>query len=510
MEAQGSALSIFFLAVILLLIQCVAAQRVRISSPIERRALLDLRASLGLRGKDWPMKADPCSSWLGVECRNRSVSNITVSGLRRTRVGRLNPGFNVDSLVHLTPLVSFNASGFPLPGSILDWFGNRLVNLEVLNLRSCNISGSIPGTLGNLSRLTSLYLHNNNLAGSIPATLEKLRNLKILDLSINSRNGLIPSSIGSFGNIERLELASNYLSGLIPPSLGSLRGLQVFNVSDNNLSCPIPIQFGNLSRLVELDLSKNSLYGSMPEEIKMLRSLRKMIMGDNELEGRLPVDLFSSLVELQVVDLNRNKLDGALNSAIWSMSKLQSLDVSNNNFTGKFVNGVERNGSIDKNCLQATKQRSLEDYRLFYSERGLSFDSFGAPDATSPPAESSPENRKRLIFILAGVIGGLGFIVVLVLLLVLILIRNKGIGNQRGSADVVPVPEGDSPQLPKDPTNLAGSGGSFTYEQLLLTTENFRVNTSSFKNETYMMELDLFRKLSHPRFVPLLGALLGA
>ncbi|KAE8654011.1 putative LRR receptor-like serine/threonine-protein kinase [Hibiscus syriacus] len=557
MEAQRSAVSIFLLAVILFLIQCAVAQKVRLSSPIERRAMLDLRASLGLRGRDWPIKADPCSSWLGVECRNHSVLNITVSGLRRTRVGRLNPKFSVDSLVNLTRLVSFNASGFPLPGPIPDWFGSRLANLEVLDLRSCNLAGSIPATLG------------------------QLRKLKILDLSINSLTGSIPSSFRSLGNIESLQLASNYLSGSIPPSLGSLQGLQVFNVSDNNLSGSIPIQFGNLSRLVELDLSKNSLYGSMPEELKMLRRLRKMIMEGNELEGHLPIDLLSNLVELQVVDLNRNKLYGDLSGAIWSMPKLQSLDVSSNKFTGPFtvlhsnssvasaavynlsnnffygalnfslgmfkfidlssnyfqgngVHGIERNASVDNNCLQAVKQRSLEDCRLFYSERGLSFDNFGAPDrATPPPPESSSKSRKRLIFILAGVISGLGFIVILVLVIVRILRRNKGIGNQSGSADIGPVPEGDNPQLPKDATNLAGSGDPFTYEQLLLATNNFhetnlikqghsgdlfrgileggvqvvikRANLSSFKKESYMMELDLFRKLSHPRFVPLLG-----
>lgn len=581
MEAQRNVLSIFLLVVILFLIQCVVAQKARLSSPIERRALLDLRASLGLRGKDWPIKSDPCSSWLGIECRNGSVSKISVSGLKRTRLGRLSPKFNVDSLVNLTRLVSFNASGFPLPGSIPDWFGNRLANLEVLDLRSCNISGSIPGTLGNLSRLTSLYLHDNNLAGLIPGTLGQLRNIKFLDLSVNSLTGSIPSSFGSFGNMERLELASNYLSESIPPTLGTLQGLQVLNVSDNNLSGSIPIQFGNLSRLVKLDISRNSLYGSLPEELKMLRSLKMMIMADNELEGRLPVDLFSSLVELQVVDLSRNKLDGALNATIWSIPKLQSLDVSSNNFTGPFpglssnisattsamfnlsnnffygtlnfslrmfrfidlsgnyfegkvvVNNTKRNVIIDKNCLQAMKQRSLEDCRLFYTDRGLSFDNFGATDTMQPPpAESSSESRKRLIFILAGVVGGLGFIVLLVLILVLVLRHNKGIGNQRRNADVGPVPEGDSPQLPKDPT-VAGAGDPFTYEQLLLATDNFsetnlikhghsgdlfrgilegwipvvikRVSLSSFKKESYMMELDLFRKLSHPRFVPLLG-----
>ncbi|KAK8683771.1 hypothetical protein V6N13_039821 [Hibiscus sabdariffa] len=582
MEAQRNVLPILFLAVILFLIQCVLAQRVSISSQIERRALLDLRSSLGLRAKEWPIKADPCTSWRGVQCLNGTVRNITVSGLRRTRLGRLSPQFNVDSLVNLTQLVSFNASRFPLPGSIPDLFGRQLAHLEVLDLRSCNVSGPIPGSLGNLSRLSSLYLGNNNLAGSIPSALGLLSKLKFLDLSENSLTGLIPSSFGSLANIERLDLASNYLSGSIPPGLGSLKGLQVFNISDNNLSGSIPSQFGNLSSLLELDISKNSLFGSLPKEFKMLKSLQKLVIEDNELNGHLPADLFSSLIELQVVDLSGNKLDGVLNGTFWSMPNLLFFDVSSNNFTGplsalssnrtvataavfnlsnnlfygtlnfsigrfksidlsgnyfqgKVVDYSGRNVIVDENCLQALNQRSLDDCRLFYTERGLSFDNFGEENGIQPPAaESHSESRKRWIFILAGVLGGIGFIVILVLMLVLLLRRyDKGISNQRGSANIGPVPEGDSPQLPKDPTNVDGSGDPFTYEQLLRATGNFsgtnlikhghsgdlfrgvleggipvvikKINLSSFKKESYMTELDLFRKLSHTRFVPLLG-----
>ncbi|GMJ15404.1 hypothetical protein like AT2G16250 [Hibiscus trionum] len=582
MEAQRNVLPILFLAVILFLIQCVLAQRVSISSQIERRALLDLRSSLGLRAKEWPIKADPCTSWRGVQCLNGTVRNITVSGLRRTRLGRLSPRFNVDSLVNLTQLVSFNASMFPLPGSIPDLFGSQLVRLEVLDLRSCNVSGPIPASLGNLSRLSTLYLGINNLAGSIPLALGLLSNLKFLDLSGNSLTGSIPSSFGSLANIERLELASNYLSGSIPPGLGSLKGLQVFNVSDNDLSGSIPSQFGNFSRLLELDLSKNSLYGSLPKEFEMLKSLQKMVIEDNVLDGPLPVDLFSSLFELEVVDLSGNKLDGVLNGTFWSMPHLRFFDVSSNNFTGplpalssnrtvattavfnlsnnlffgtlnfsfgrfksidisgnyfqgKVVDDSGRNATVDKNCLQAPNQRSSDDCRLFYTERGLSFDNFGEENGIQPPAaEYRSENRKRWIFILAGVLGGIGFIVILVLVLVLLLRRyDKGIRNQRGSTDIGPIPDGDSPQLPKDPTNVDGSGDPFTYEQLLRATGNFsgtnlikhghsgdlfrgvleggipvvikKINSSSFKKESYMTELDLFRKLSHTRFVPLLG-----
>ncbi|TYJ28588.1 hypothetical protein E1A91_A06G010200v1 [Gossypium mustelinum] len=578
MGAQRNVLPILFLVLISFLTQSVLTQPVTINSQTERRALLDLRSSLGLRGKDWPIKTDPCTTWTGIRCQNGTVTNITVSGLRRTRIGRLYPRFNVESLLNLTRLISFNASGFPLPGSIPDLFGNRLVHLEVLDLRSCNISGSIPSSLGNSSRLSSLYLSNNNLAGSIPSVLGELKNLKSLDLSINSLTGSIPLSFGSLINIEELQLSSNYLSGSIPPSLSSLKALKVLNVSDNNLSGSIPVQFSNLSKLLELDLSKNSLYGSLPVEFTMLKSLQKMIIENNELEGRLPVDLFSNLVELQVVDLSGNKLDGDVNGSFWSMPNLTVFDVSNNNFSGhlpapssnhsvapgavfnlsnnlfygtldfslrmfKFidvsgnylqgiVNDDERNASVNMNCFQRPNQRSLDDCRTFYNERGLRFDNSGAPPST---AAKSSSGSRRWIFILAGVLGGLGFILVLVLVLVLLLRRyNTGLTNQRRSTDIGPVRESDSaPQLPKDPTNVSGSGDPFTYEQLLRATGNFsdtnfikhghsgdlfrgileggipvvikKVNSSSFKKESYTTELELFRKLSHTRFIPLLG-----
>ncbi|GLT58033.1 hypothetical protein SLA2020_309590 [Shorea laevis] len=582
MEAPKG-LPVFLLAfLILILIQSAVGQHVSLSSAGERRALLDLRSSLALRGKDWPVKAHPCLSWTGVHCENGRVTRISVSGLKRTRLGRLNPSFNVDSLANFSTLVSFNASGFSLPGLIPEWFGSSLSALQVLDLRSCRVYGPIPASLGNLSKLHSLYLSDNSLAGSIPAALGQLMELEILDLSSNSLTGLIPSSFSSLRNITRLQLASNFLSGSIPPSLGSLSSLQVLNLSDNNLAASIPSQLGNLSRLFEIDLSKNSLSGSLPQEFKGLRGLQKMMIGDNELEGIFPGGLFSSLVELQVVDLSGNKLDGALPDILWSMPKLQFLDVSGNNLTGeltslasrsnvtaaafnlshnllygslnfqfktfKFIDlsgnyfqGVVsddngRNATLDRNCLRGIpSQRSLDNCRLFYTQRGLSFDNFGAPDASQAPlVEQNPESKKRWIFILAGVLGGLGFIAILIALLVLLLRRcNRRVTNQIGNPHVGSVPEGDSPQLAKEPSISSGPGQPFTYQQLLQATDGFsemylikhghsgdifqgtledgstivikKVSLPSVKKESYPAQLELFGKLLHARFVPILG-----
>lgn len=582
MQAKRNLILMEAAVFVLLLIRCVLAQQVPLDSAVQRSALLDLRSSLGLRSRDWPIKTEPCRSWRGVQCQNGRVIAINISGLKRTRIGRLNPRFAVDSLVNLTLLSSFNASGFSLPGSIPEWFGDGLPALQVLDLRSCSLFGSIPGSFGNLRRLNVLYLSSNNLVGNVPATLGELKKLSILDLSRNSLTGQIPDTISLLGNLTSLNLSSNLLTGQIPSGLYSLSRIQFLNLSDNTLTGFIPSEVGNLNKLIVLDLSKNLISGSLPLDLRGLRNLEKLVISENGLEGQLSEGLFSTLDQLQVVDLSGNKLDGALPVTLVLRPNLQFLDLSRNNFTGSlpilstngnasiavfnFSNNMlygdlnssfgkfslidlssnyfqgmvaddrGRNVSLDRNCLQAVAgQRSSEDCRLFYAGRGLSFDNFGALEPTQPPVPQHKEkSSKWWIFILVGVFGGLGFIVILVIVLVLILRRcDKGIANQRGSANVGPVPEGDSTPPPKDPAIVSGGGDSFTYEQLLCATGNFsemnlikrghsgdlfkgtlaggtsvvvkKVSLHSFKKESYMIELDLVSRVSHARLVPLLG-----
>jgi hypothetical protein len=93
------------LVTILVLFHCTLGQQGFLTRN-ELSALLDLRSSLGIRSTDWPIKSNPCKQWTGIQCRNGRVIGINISGLKRTRVGRLNPSFSVDSLANCTFLDS--------------------------------------------------------------------------------------------------------------------------------------------------------------------------------------------------------------------------------------------------------------------------------------------------------------------------------------------------------------------------------------------------------------------
>ncbi|KAL8096961.1 putative LRR receptor-like serine/threonine-protein kinase At2g16250 [Apium graveolens] len=550
-------------------------QVVPLSSYTERVSLLKLRDSLGLRYQEWPIKSDPCANWVGVNCVNGSVVGINISGFKRTRIGRQNPQFNVDSMANFSFLGYFNASRFSLPGSIPEWFGIRLRGLKVLDLRGCSIVGVIPNSLGNLSSLTALYLSDNGLNGSVPESLSWLEGLSVLDLSRNMLVGSVPASFGSLRNLTLLDMSGNKLSGFIPRDIGYLTKLEVLNLSRNGLSFLVPPQLGDLSSLVDLDLSFNSFSGSLGTDLRGLRNLLRMVLGNNRLSGSLSGDLFAELTQLQIIVLSHNDFDGEFPDILWSIPGVRFLDASGNKFTGALPNSslaatagpavfnlsdnmfhgelmdvlrrfsvidlsnnyfkgkvpeyARTSATLNRNCFRGESgQRSVAACATFYSKRKLPFDYFGLP-VNQPPPPKSDEKSLRNTIILLVVLWGLGFIVVVIILLVLLILctRKRQITSQRVT-DAGPLA---TDAIPGEYLQLTSLGKGFKYQQILRATKEFSdVNLikkghsgdlflgvleggvrvvikriSGPVKDAYLPELDFFSKVSHPRFVPLLG-----
>lgn len=73
-------------------------------------------------------------------------------------------------------------------GTLPSDLGNSLINLEMLHLRFNRLSGSIPSTVANASKLTSLDLAANLFSGFIPH-FGNLKFLKFLALWENNLSG---------------------------------------------------------------------------------------------------------------------------------------------------------------------------------------------------------------------------------------------------------------------------------------------------------------------------------
>ncbi|XP_004500811.1 probable LRR receptor-like serine/threonine-protein kinase At2g16250 [Cicer arietinum] len=441
--------------------------------------------------------------------------------------------------------------------SIINAIPNTLGNLTSLNvlyLSDNNLTGNVPHSLGQLSGLSVLDLSRNSLNGIIPISFGFLVNLSYLDMSGNFLAGPVPSGLGTLSRLKYLNLSGNDLSSL-PAQLGGLTSLVDLDLSGNYFSGGVFPDLKGSRNLRRLMLGNSMLNGPLPAELFTVSlQLQIIVLRKNNLTGSLPVE-FWSLPSLTFVDVSSNSFSGllpgsssAVNSTVAALNishnmfygnltpvlrRFSFVDLSNNYYEGKVLDFMH-NVSINSNCLQnATNQKSTGECASFYIERGLSFDDFGRPNTTKLATEGSGKSNKTKI-ILAGVLGGLGLIALLALLLVLFLLctRKRGNTNQRGNG-VGPAPAGGSPPPPGVLVNLANVGESFTYHQLLQATGDFgdanlikhghtgdffkgvsengipvvikRIDMRSMKKDAYLSELEFFNKVSHQRFVPLLG-----
>ena len=257
-------------------------------------------------------------------------------------------------------------------------------------LRSNELSGSIPPQLGTLSNLTSLLLDDNRLSGSIPPELGSLSKLTALNLAINRLTGSIPAELGNLTNLTYIFIAShNRLEGCVPKGLvnverndmaslnlpvcspdvaalmavydatnganwddntgwGTLTPVEdwygvtvdqddnvtALDLSDNLLRGAVSPQFGNFPKLTTLNLRTNyRLTGAIPAELGNLSNLTTLILATNRLSGPIPPEL-GRLSNLTTLDLGVSQLSGPIPPELASLSNLTELLLWYNDLTG--------------------------------------------------------------------------------------------------------------------------------------------------------------------------------
>ncbi|GLT79549.1 hypothetical protein SLA2020_510330 [Shorea laevis] len=260
--------------------------------------------------------------------RSNWSSPLQTLYLRVMDCGRRLPEFIGD----LKSLQDLNL-GCNLEGSIPASIGN-LSQLTSLQLYSKNFSGQIPSSLANLTQLSVLFLSDNHFSGPIPAFLENLSQLAILSLSFNNLSGPIPAFLGNLSQLTFLDLQFNNLSGQIPSSLANLTQLSKLFLSENQFSGPIPFHASRFSKLTCLDLSYNLFNGTLPPWIFTLPLLERLYLNHNQLQGQINQFQQNSLEEL---DLSNNRLQGPIPSSIANLVNLRYLDLSSNHFSDLVV-----------------------------------------------------------------------------------------------------------------------------------------------------------------------------
>ncbi|KAK9283574.1 hypothetical protein L1049_011822 [Liquidambar formosana] len=292
--------------------------------------------------------------------------------------------FLFKSLTNCKYLTRLAFSSNPLGGILLISIGNLSASLQYLHANNCQIKGSIPREIGNLSNLINLSLGNNELTGSIPTTVERLKNIQ----------------------------GSNKLTSIIPPTLWSLADLLALNLSTNSLSGYLPLDVGNLKVATVIDLSGNQLSGDIPSTIGGLQSLDNLSLAKNRLQGAIPQS-FGDLISLEFLDLSTNNLSGMIPKSLEKLLYLKYLNVSFNRLEGEIPNG----GPFANFSAQS-----------FVMNDGLC----GEPRLQVPPCKTSTVKRLRttILRLLNYIFLGIASIVfVLALIFVLIRCRKRNVSD---------------------------------------------------------------------------------
>jgi len=91
-----------------------------------------------------------------------------------------------------------------------------------LFLRSYNLSGSLPTSIGNFPQLHELALYYNHLTGEIPSSISNLSMLQLLHLGTNAFTGAFPVWVTTLSKLQYLVLGGNSLTSSIPASISDL------------------------------------------------------------------------------------------------------------------------------------------------------------------------------------------------------------------------------------------------------------------------------------------------
>ncbi|PPD95693.1 hypothetical protein GOBAR_DD07302 [Gossypium barbadense] len=129
------------------------------------------------------------------------------------------------------------------------WYGVLCVdgNVQMLDLSSLALKGTLAPELGKLSDLRSLVLYRNRFSGVIPKEFGELTKLELLDLRENDLSGMVPAEIG--------EMSS--LKCFIPSEFGKLKLLSELQF-DKNLASILATRIGCANRKFRLRIWQSS------------------------------------------------------------------------------------------------------------------------------------------------------------------------------------------------------------------------------------------------------------
>ena len=212
-----------------------------------------------------------------------------------------------------------------------------------LDLRDNEISYLPYGIFANLSQLRDLYLDNNNIS-DLSGICTDLPRLSHLSLNHNFLTTVSPTHcFAGMNHLEVLDLRNNDIVYLPDGICANLSQLKYLDLDNNNISDLSRI-CTNLPRLIQLSLRHNALTTLCPMDcFSGMDYLEVLDLRDNEI-SQLPNGIFANLSQLKYLYLDNNKISDP-KGICTNLPLLQSLRLRNNQIS-----------EIPQDCFQHFKK----------------------------------------------------------------------------------------------------------------------------------------------------------
>jgi len=152
----------------------------------------------------------------------------------------------------------------------------------------------------------------------------------VINLSNNNLKGTIPQSVFKLKFLRELALSRNPVD-MTFESIGEAEKLINLHLENTNLKSVEGV--GGGLNLQILNLADNSLNGTVPDDLYRITTLKKLDLGYNLFSGELK-DVIKGLKSLESLHLYHNQITGRIPAAIGDLVNLQELNLAENNFEG--------------------------------------------------------------------------------------------------------------------------------------------------------------------------------
>ncbi|MFS7983917.1 putative leucine-rich repeat domain superfamily [Helianthus anomalus] len=211
-------------------------------------------------------------------------------------------------------------TGFHQHPRFLPW-----IRLEIFEVTYNELRGPLP-----IPPHTIVYdVTNNNLTGEIPPLICEVKSLQVLDISSNMMTGTLPLCLGNLSNsLSYLDLKQNNFHG---PMLNTSHGclLKKIDLSENRFSGKVSRSLANCINLEFLSLASNSFEDVFPLWLGTHPKLQVLILRSNKFYGAIQGLSSSQFLQLRIIDISNNGFSGQLpHKSFQNWNAMKSVNLS--------------------------------------------------------------------------------------------------------------------------------------------------------------------------------------